>query len=144
MTDLEKIRDWLPSYHGWDAGGLLYIDYTDTVPGCRGLFPKGMEQITRQQDVLGGCTVRCRSRFALYRVAARQEDGAANAQWLLDFQAWVRDQSAAGLAPIFGDDPAGEHIRAEQGCLQKAGKNGTGIYAVTLTAEYVKKYPAQA
>lgn len=140
MTDLEKLRQWLLTYPKWDAGGLLYIDYTDGVPGNSGLYPAGLEEVSRREDVLGNVTVGCRYHFALYRVTTGQADNRDNAQWLLDFQSWVRAQSQAGLAPTFGDEPAREQIRAEKGRLHKASQTGTGTYTVTLTADFVKHY----
>lgn len=140
MTDLEKVRQWLLTYPQWDAGGLLYIDYTDAVPGNLGLYPTGLEEISHREDVLGGITVKNRYHFALYRVAARQEDNTQDALWLLEFQKWVQSQSAAGLAPTFGDEPKQERLRAEKGKLKEVSQTGTGTYVVTLTAEFVKYY----
>ena len=140
MTDIEKLRQWLLTYPAWDAGGLLYIDYTDGVPGNSGLFPAGVEEVSRREDLLGNVTVGYRCRFALYRVTAGGCENGENAQWLLEFQRWVQAQSAAGLAPTFGDDPARERIRAEKGRLDRASQTGTGTYTVTLTADFVKYY----
>lgn len=140
MTDLEKVRQWLLGYPEWDAGGLLYIDYTDAVPGNAGLYPNGLEELSRQEDVMGIVRVQNRYHFALYRVVSQQEDNAANAAWLLDFQNWVQRQCAAGLAPTFGDEPARERIRAQKGKLKEVSQTGTGTYVVTLTADFVKYY----
>lgn len=139
MTDLEKMRQWLITYPKWDEG-LLHIDYTDALPGNLGLFPTGLEEVSRREDVLGNIAVKNRYHFALYRVDARQENNEENALWLLDFQNWVQNQSAAGIAPHFGDEPAQERLWAEKGKLKEAAQTGTGIYAVTLTAEFVKYY----
>ena len=134
MTDLEKVRQWAFSYPKWSAGEALYIDYTDAAPANSGLYPAGLEEVSRHTDILGTVTVRCRYRFSLYRVVAAQDDGIDNAQWLMDFQQWVQQQSAAGLTPKFGDAPEQEWIRAEKGKLQQVSQAGTGTYAVTLTA----------
>ena len=138
MTDLELIRQWVRSYPEWEEGEELHIDYTEAVPCNGGLFPIGLEEVSRREDLLGNVTVQCRYRFNLYRVTAGQ--GPENAQWLMRFQQWVQQQSAAGLAPRFGDVPQKEWIRAEKGKLQESSQAGTGMYAVTLTAEFVKKY----
>lgn len=135
MTELEKVKQWLLGYPQWDAGGLIFIDYTDAVPGNMGLFPRGLEQVSVREDVLGNRAVRCRYHFALYKVAGRWEEDAA---WLLEFQNWVQQQSAAGLAPRFGDVPEEERIRAENGKLYKADPAGVVTYAVTLTAEFTR------
>lgn len=140
MTDLEKVRQWLLSYPKWEEGGLLYIDYTDAVPGNAGLYPSGLEMVSRREDVLGNVTVQNRYHFALYRVVTGQEDNTQNAQWLMEFQQWVQSQSVAGLAPQFGDEPARERMRAEKGKLKEASQTGTGTYMVTLTAEFIKHY----
>lgn len=140
MTDLEKVRQWVLTYPQWGEDTLLHIDHTDAVPGNSGLFPAGLEEVARREDVLGNVTVQCRYRFRLHRVAAEQEDRAADAQWLMEFQKWVQQQSGAGLAPKFGDVPEKEWIRAEKGKLQEVSQVGTGTYAVTLTAEFIKNY----
>lgn len=140
MTDLEKVQAWLLTYPQWEEGKLLYVDYTDAVPGNTGLYPGGLEEVSRKSDVLGNVTVQNRYHFALYRVVTAAEDNAANAQWLMEFQKWVQGQSAAGLAPQFGDEPARERIRAEKGKLKEVSQTGTGTYVVTLTAEFVKYY----
>lgn len=140
MRDLEKLRQWVMSFPRWEDESLLYIDYTGAVPGNVGLYPAGLEEVSRTEDVLGNVTVLCRYRFSLYRVSSGQEDGTINALWLMDFQNWVRDQSLRGLAPAFGDDPAKEQIRAEKGRLKNGSQTGTGVYCVELTAEFVKVY----
>lgn len=139
MQDLEKISRWLSTFPQWDSEA-LYIDYTDGSPGNSGLFPLGMEEISRKEDVLGNVTARCRYRFSLYRVAAQQEDGEKNARWLLEFQRWVQQQDAARLAPQFGDEPVQEHVWAERGKLSKIPQPGSGVYGVTLIADFIKHY----
>lgn len=139
MTQLEKLKAWLLTYPQWEAGQLLYIDYTDGVPGCAGLFPKGVEEVENRQDILGNRRVRCRLRAALYRLCGGEEDQTAQAQWLLGFQQWVRNQSAQGLAPRLGDGTEPEWIRAEEGA-RKESRTGMGVYAVVLTAEFTKYY----
>ncbi len=138
MTDLEKMKQWLLTFPRWEQGGLLYIDFTDALPENMGLYPTGMEEVSRRATVDGGVITRNRYHFALYRVTTGQEDNAANAQWLLDFQKWVQEQSLAGYAPVFGDEPAQERLRAESGKLRESKAPGTGKYVVMLTAEFVK------
>lgn len=140
MNALEKVRQWVQTFHKWEAGNLLYIDYTAAVPGNAGLYPMGMEVLQIREDILGGITARCRYRFSLYRVAAGREDREEDALWLMAFQNWVQEQSLLGLAPAFGDEPAREQIRAEKGRLKEGSQTGTGVYAVELTVEFVKKY----
>lgn len=140
MNALEKVRQWVQTFPKWEAGSLLYIDHTAAVPGNTGLYPMGMEVVQTHEDILGGITARCRYRFSLYRVTASQEDREEDALWLMEFQAWVQQQSLMGLAPTFGDEPAREQIRAEKGRLKEGSQTGTGVYAVELIAEFVKKY----
>lgn len=139
MDALDKLRQWLPTFPKWEEGKLLYVDFTDGIPGNAGLFPKGEQVLSKREDVLGRVTLRCRYHFALYRVTAGQEDQQENARWLMEFQEWVRRQDALGLAPKFGDLP-GEHIRAEKGQLNSRKQAGSGVYTVLLTADFTKIY----
>ena len=108
------------------------------VPGNAALYPQGVEEIARHQDVLGNVTVENRMQFLLYRVTNGQVDSTDAANWLLMLQNWIQSQSAAGLAPRLGDDPGRERIWAQQGRLRNISQPGTGKYAVSLIAEYVK------
>lgn len=139
MTNLTELGNWLRTFPKWDEGWVLHTDRTEAEPGNSGLFPLGAEELSRREDVLGNVTVACRCRFYLYRVA-QQADPHANAQWLLEFQQWVQQQSAAGAAPQFGDEPRQERLRAEKGKLSEVSQTGTGTYVVTLTAEFTKIY----
>lgn len=140
MTDLEKLKTWLATYPGWEEDKPFFVDYTTPKPGCVGLFPQGLEQVSLRRDITGGQKAACRYRFRLYRAAALEENQEENARWLLDFQNWVEAQSSGGLAPHFGDVPQEERLRAEGGSLQKTGKLGSGLYALTLTAEFTRIY----
>lgn len=136
MELLEKLKAWLQTYPGW--AGTMAVDHTYAVPGQFGLYPRGVEVQSVKKDVLGNVYTRCRSRFDLYRVTTGQADNTQAAGWLLDFQAWVRDQTAKGLTPAFGDVPEDERLTAQQGKLLRTGPAGMGMYAVTLTAAYTK------
>ena len=140
MTDLEKLKTWLATYPGWEADKPFFVDDAAPKPGCVGLFPQGLEQVSLRRDITGGQKAACRYRFYLYRASALEENQEENARWLLDFQNWVEAQSAGGLAPHFGDVPQEERLRAEGGSLQKTGKLGSGLYALTLTAEFTRIY----
>lgn len=134
MTVLEKIRNWLVTFPQWGEVELV-IDSTAATPVSCGLFSGGMEEISRREDVLGNSTVQYRQYFTLRREAERGEDAA---QWLLEFQDWVREQCWRGLAPQFGDIPRQERMRAEKGKLTNTSEIGTATYEVKLTAEYIK------
>ena len=140
MTDLEKLKTWLATYPGWEEDKPFFVDDAAPKPGCVGLFPQGLEQVSLRRDITGGQKAACRYRFYLYRASALEENQEENARWLLDFQNWVEAQSAGGLAPHFGDVPQEERLRAEGGSLRKTGKLGSGLYALTLTAEFTRIY----
>lgn len=42
MTALEKIREWLASYPGFDILSAFQVDYTDQIPANGGIFPSGL------------------------------------------------------------------------------------------------------
>lgn len=140
MTDLEKLKIWLATYPGWEDDKPFFVDDAIPKPGCVGLFPQGLEQVSLRRDITGGQKAACRYRFYLYRASALEENQEENARCLLDFQNWVEAQSAGGLAPRFGDVPQEERLRAEGGSLRKTGKLGSGLYALTLTAEFTRIY----
>ena len=137
MDVLERVRQWLSSFPQWEDGALLYIDYLQGVPGMASLCPGGLEVVSSRTDVLGRIQLNCRYQFALYRVGDPAGSG-KDAAWLLDFQNWVLEQTALGLAPRFGDDPARETLFAEKAALKDASQPGSGVYTVKLTAKFVK------
>lgn len=127
---MERIINWLEGFAGM---GAVCIDTLGPQPGSCGLYPVGLEQLDRREDVLGNRTVRWRQSFLLRRVAARNEDAA---RWLLDFQNWVANQSELGLAPF-------ETLRAEKGKLLRSDQTGTATYEVRLTGEFTKYYEGE-
>ncbi len=137
MRDLEKLQNWLKTYPYWTDD--LQVDFLGSAPGNAGLYPEGLEIRSRQADVLGNQQVSCRYRFTIYRQTPGQDSSLEDAQWLLDFQDWVQQQSAAGLAPRFGDLPLEEWLQAQKGALKKSGQ--TKVYAVTVVADFVRQYP---
>jgi hypothetical protein len=144
VTDLEKMRAFVASYPDADVLGALAIDYTDHVPDCAGLFPNGLVEIRRRTDVMGDVTVENQYNFALYTVMAKapgEDEGATlNAEWLQGFQQWVQEQSARGLAPTFGDEPRRERMTAQNGAIYSADGEGVAVYAIQLSATFVKRY----
>lgn len=137
-VDLEMLKSWLLTFPQWDAGQLLFIDRAEDLPGVAGLFPAGVEEVSRRKTVTGSVRLRNRCRFILYRVCG-EGDSQLQAQWLSRFQAWVQQQSALGLAPAFGDDPQAVRILAEKGSLKSVGA-ATVKYAVVMSIDYVKIY----
>ena len=136
MDQLDQVKAWLQTFPQWGEA-TFFIDYLDGQPGSCGLYPVGAEELSRSVTVTGQVRRRLRSRFVLYRMGAA--DAREDALWLSRLQSWVARQSALGLAPRLGDDPAAESIRAEGGKLSKRLPDGSGKYTVTLIAEY-KKY----
>lgn len=138
MTILERVRLWLQTYPRWED--TLTVDMIPAGPGSAGLFPDGVEERSRKEDILGNRQIRCRLRFTLRRQAVVGDGGEEHAAWLLDFQQWVCQQSLAGLTPQLGDVPGEETMQAEKGSLQKVSPTGIGTYTVTLTANFIKLY----
>lgn len=132
---LEKMKQWLETFPKWE--GTLQFDYADDVPGNSGLYPRGITELSRREDVLGNVTTRYSCAFILRRTAARNQE---NARWLLDFQQWVAEQDRLGLAPKFGDEPKTERLRAFEGKLDSHKQAGSSMYTVLLTAEFTKIY----
>lgn len=130
MEQLEMMRTWLAGFPGLEDTA---IDSVGAAPGSCGLFPLGYQEETVTQDVLGGCTVRCRLTFLLRRVMVRGEDAAA---WLLRLQQWA----AQAVPPAFGEEC---RVVAQKGSMVKASQTGTGTYAVTLTACFTKHYEGE-
>ena len=65
----------------------------------------------------------------------------AEARRLLELQAWVAEQSAAGFAPQLGNaDPVQETLTAGDARLEQANDEGSAVYTVTLTAHYTMKW----
>jgi len=132
---LEKMITWLQTFPKWEDS--ICIDYVDAQPGSTGLFPKGLTELSRREDVLGNLVVRCRCSFLIRRNAGRSEE---NARWLLEFQNWVMEQDRLGLAPKFGDDPKTERFRAFDGQLHSHAQAGSAMYTVLLSTEFTKIY----
>jgi len=144
MTALEKIREWLRSYPGFDILSAFQVDYTSEVPGCGGLFPAGLVELSRRRDILGNVTVENQYNFAIYCLlekAPGDDTGAAeNAAWVMGLQEWVQRQSVLGLAPRFGSGTAPEVIRAENGTLYEVDGEGTALYSIQLSVRFEVRY----
>ena len=135
---LEKMTKWLQTFPLWEDS--IQIDYVDACPGSTGLYPKGLTEVSRREDVLGNLTVGCRLDMILRKNAGRSEE---NAGWLLQFQNWVMEQDRLGLSPKFGDDPKLERIRASEGQLQSHAQVGSALYTVKLLAEFTRIFKGE-
>ena len=129
---INTLKNWLKTFPGWPDAPFL----TDTtVPDSLGAFPRGLEVVQQQRDILGGCRQVCRLTLELGRVCPQDE---AAAQWLMELQSWVLEQTALGLAPRLGEDP--QRIFLEKGSLHAPRGAGDALYTARLTAEFTKTY----
>lgn len=144
MTALEKMRDWMKTYPGYDILHGFQVDYTDQIPANGGIFPNGLVEVERRRDIVGNVSVTNQYNFGLYYVFEKSPGddlGAAiNADWVMDFQEWVQAQSAMGLAPAFGDEPSMEQISAQNGVMYDTDDEGTATYMVQLSVTFIKKF----
>lgn len=144
MTALEKIREWLATYPGFDILDKFHVDYTDQIPANGGIFPSGLVEVDRRQYIYGGGYTINQYNFGIYynfEKAPKDDAGATiNADWIMDFQEWVQWQSALGLAPVFGDVPDTERIMAQNGVLYDATDEGLATYMVQLSVRFTKTF----
>lgn len=144
MTALEKVLAWLSTFPDFDILSAFQVDYTDQVPSNGGIYPSGLVEVERRQDIMGNITVTNQYNFGLYYVfekAPGDDIGASiNADWIMDFQEWVQAQSVTGRAPVFGDIPSDEKIAAQNGVLYEANEEGIATYMVQLSVQFKKKY----
>ena len=142
MSALDKIREWIATFPDHQKLNDFQVDYTDAVPNNGGIFPSGLVEVSRTRDILGTTTVENQYNFGLYYVfekAAGDDEGASiNADWVMDFQEWVQEQSIRRLAPTFGDDPGSERIQAQNGVLYAADDEGIATYMVQLSVNFTK------
>lgn len=144
MTALEKVKKWLATYPKYDILGNFRVDHTDQIPSNGGIFPSGLVEVERRNDIMGNVTITNQYNFGLYYVfnkAPGDDVGATiNADWIMGFQEWAQEQSATGQAPVFGDVPNVERITAQNGVLYESDEEGTATYMVQLTVQFIKKY----
>lgn len=144
MSALRKIREWLTTFPGNNRLESLQVDYVPAEPGSGSIAPSGLIEISRNEDILGNITVENQYNFGLYYVFAKSTDddegSTQNADWVMDLQGWVQEQSIIGAAPKFGDEPAVERIQAQNGSIYGADEEGTAIYMVQLSVNFIKKY----
>ena len=144
MSALKKIREWLDTFPVNDQLASLQVDYVPAEPGSGSIAPSGLVEISRSEDILGNITVENQYNFGLYYVFAKSteddEGSTQNADWLMALQEWVQEQSITGAGPRFGDEPAAEQIQAQNGSIYGADEEGTAIYMVQLSVNFIKKY----
>ena len=147
MTALEKVRAWIATFPGFDVLSDFQVDYIDHVdPGTGSISPSGLVEVERRTSICGLVAVTNQYNFGIYCVfekAPGDDVGAAiNADWLMEFQEWVQEQSVLGLAPVFGDEPRQERITAQNGGLYDVNE-GVGTYLVQLSIQFIKKYEVE-
>lgn len=144
MTALEKIRTWLATFPGNDCLHSLQVDYFSAEPDNGSIAPSGVTEISRKEDIIGNITVENQYNFGLYFVfakASEDDEGATeNADWIMELQEWVQEQSIMGKAPVFGDEPSEEQIQAQNGSIFGVTEEGTAEYMVQLSVTFIKKY----
>lgn len=143
--DLERLRNWLATYPGYDLKANMMVDWIDKIPGSKSIMPGGLVETSRSEDILGNVTAENQYNFGLYiAVEKAPGDGVGaeyNAQWVLDFQRWVQQQSATHQAPTFGSiDQAKEAIKAQNGELYDTSDEGIGLYVIALSANFKTRY----
>lgn len=140
MSALETIREWVKTYPGHDILSEFSIDYTDQIPANGGIFPSGLTEVSRRRYITGDTMVENQYNFGIYYVFAKapEDDVGAlvNADWVMDFQEWVQEQSINGDCPQFGDKTLS--IKAQNGTLYAAEAEGTATYMVQLSVNFNK------
>ena len=144
MSDLQRIREWVSMYPGLDRMRDMKVDYFSQNPDNGSIDPSGLVEVSRTEDILGNITVENQYNFALYFVFLKDPDddqsATNNADWIMDFQRWVQEQSIRKQIPTFGDDPGSETARAQNGSLFAADEEGTAVYSVQLSFNFIKIY----
>ena len=57
MTALEKTREWIARYPDFDILSTFRVDYTDQIPSNGGIFPSGLVEVSRTEDIQGNVGV---------------------------------------------------------------------------------------
>lgn len=145
MSALSKIREWLENFPQIGWVNELKVDYYSTTPDeTSSIAPSGLQEISRTEDILGNVIVENQYNFNLEFVLTKSpgdDVGATeNADWLLQFQEWVQEQSIRRAVPVFGDEPARETVKAQNGANEYADLDGNGVYTVLLSVNFFKKY----
>lgn len=144
MNPLDRIREWLNTYKGFDRLQDLRVDYYSQQPDNGSIDPSGAQVISITENIIGTKTVDMQYNFGLYFVLAKDpgDDNTAadNAAWVMEFQRWVNEQSILHLAPTFGDVPRNETMKAQNGSVMAADSEGVAIYMVQLSVNFTKIY----
>ena len=144
MSPLKIIRDWLNEFPGIDRLQSMQVDYYTQQPDNGSIDPSGVQIISTKTDILGNKTIEKQYNFGLYFILAKDpgDDDTAtdNAEWVMELQEWINEQSMRHLAPTFGDKPQTEEIRAQNGSVTEADNAGVACYMIQLSATFTKIY----
>lgn len=129
-------------------GICLTVGHAGPAPFTAGLWAQGVTVRRTHLDLLGDTHLVCRAVFVL-RVCLPFPSGDGdtalqNQQRLAELTDWVAVQSAAGRAPCFGTDPAGETFYAENARLERADAGAAALYTLRLTADYTTVLQGEA
>lgn len=122
MDMLEKLGAWLGALPFW-KGEVPEIDKLSVKPGAAGLFPLGVKQLEKREDVLGNVTYLNRYSFLLKKIAVPGMDSAV---WCMAVQ-----EAARQLPPDLGQ----KAFYAQGGNYVKNTATGVGMYEIRLIAE---------
>lgn len=143
-TDLEAFREWISSFPDFPVLERFQVDYTDQIPCNGGLFPSGLVELSRKEDILGNITVTNQYNFALYYIFQKSpgdDFGATeNAEWLIRFQKWVQEQGIRNSVPKFGNTETRQIVKAQNGALYEQDEEGTAVYMVQVSVQYEMYY----
>lgn len=132
MEQLNALWQYLSGFPQWEEP-LPRVDTTPEKPDGCGLFPRGVEVLKRQEDVLGNVQLRLRQSYLLRRTALRTVSSAA---WLLQLQGWVLAHPPRALESVFGTRL---QLRLEKGRLTRSEQSGTAAYEAVVIIEYTKE-----
>lgn len=132
MEKINAIKALLLQFPQWGDQPLT-VDVLGNQPDSTGLFPLGLQVLSRQEDIRGNVRLHLQESFLLRRGSAVGQPAAA---WLLALQHWLLTQPVAHLEPLFGPKL---RLWAQQGRLLHAKQPGTGIYEVKIHAQYEKE-----
>ena len=138
MTVWQKLEQWLAA---WPEMVPLARDGYGPAPDQASLMAEGSRELDRWQDALGNVTVEYRQDYSLHLCLAR-EDGRPEL-WLERLGDWLLRQSALGLAPVFGDQPAAEGVAVSHPIQVKRSPEGTAVYKMELSVTFRRRYEAE-
>ena len=134
---IHTLAKWIGTFPGWH-GQRVTVNSLCQKTGSVGIFSKGTQVLEEKTDIMGNRKEHCRHSFILrFRAPAFSGDGYDVA---VNFQRWVQQHNALGLAPRFGDIPTHSYIQTSGGKAEGTDGTDAVTYTVELTADYIKIY----